>query len=199
MRSKDAEVMVVTQDRKRAVLARESSLTVLDLASGIVRHTLIGHSARVTALVATPDGTEVISGSEDHTIKVWNLASGTERYTLVGHSGSVTALVVTPDAKYVVSASRDKTLKVWDLTSGLILDSYAGDVAMLSCALAPGNETVIAEDQIGGVHILRLLGPTDRLACEDLDVLMQSVSASSGDFRITAASRDRSTRTHRLV
>jgi WD40 repeat protein len=67
--------------------------------------TLTGHSSYVKAVAITPDGKQVVSASDDSTLKVWDLHSGAERFTLRGHSDSVEAVVITPDGKQVVSAS----------------------------------------------------------------------------------------------
>jgi WD40 repeat protein len=43
------------------------------------RHVLQGHTKRVKSLALTPDGTTLVSGSDDKTIKVWDLKSLRER------------------------------------------------------------------------------------------------------------------------
>ena len=37
-----------------------------------------GHTSWVRSVAVTPDGTRVVSGSEDGSVQVWDLASGTE-------------------------------------------------------------------------------------------------------------------------
>ena len=96
-----------------------------------------------------------VSASADHTLKVWDLATGRDRRTLTGHTELVTALAVTPDGKHAVSASADHTLKVWELASGEVV-TFTADARLLSCAVAPDNVTVVAGDNSGSVHFLRL-------------------------------------------
>ena len=43
--------------------------------SALIR-TLEGHTSSVCSIAITPDGTKIVSGSGDNTIKVWDLASG---------------------------------------------------------------------------------------------------------------------------
>ena len=45
-----------------------------------------GHSSCVRSLVISADGTKVISGSNDKTIKIWDAASGDVMQTLSGES-----------------------------------------------------------------------------------------------------------------
>jgi WD40 repeat protein/cytochrome c-type biogenesis protein CcmH/NrfG len=75
--------------------------------------TLRGHSARVRSAAFSPDGSRVVTGSNDHTAKVWEVASGEELQTLRGHSKWVNSAAFSPDGSYVVTGSRDHTAKVW--------------------------------------------------------------------------------------
>ncbi len=118
--------------------------------------TLAGHSDSVFAVAATPDGKHAVSASDDDTLKVWDLESGREVRTLAGHSDSVFAVAVAPDGKRVVSASHDQTLKVWDLESGMLLTSFAAEGPVNCCAVAPCGTSVVAGDDAGQIHILRL-------------------------------------------
>ncbi|MEE0961644.1 MAG: hypothetical protein U0L54_03740, partial [Bacteroidales bacterium] len=51
--------------------------------------TLEGHSFYVTSVAYSPDGTKIISGSHDKTIKIWNANTGQCLQTLKGHSDIV--------------------------------------------------------------------------------------------------------------
>ena len=45
-----------------------------------------GHSGYVNSVAISADGTKVISGSDDKTIKIWDAASGNVMQTLSGES-----------------------------------------------------------------------------------------------------------------
>jgi WD40 repeat protein len=77
---------------------------------------------------------------------------------LDGHTNSVWAVAVTPDGCRAVSGSDDGTLRVWDLESGEEITSFTGEGRVLSCAFAPDGKTIIAGDESGHVHFLRLEG-----------------------------------------
>ena len=61
----------------------------------------------------SPDGTKVVSGSEDKTVRILDAVTGECEQTLEGHSDGVTSASFSPDGLKVVSASTDKTVRVW--------------------------------------------------------------------------------------
>ncbi len=113
-------------------------------------------------MAATPDGKWVISASSDKTLKVWNLETGEELFSLTGHPFFITSVAVTPDGKRVISASYDQTLKVWGLESREVITSFSGDGGLRCCAVAPDGVTIVAGEDSGRVHFLRLEGVARR-------------------------------------
>ena len=112
--------------------AGDSTIFIWDLATGgsaagqrkqragaPVGKPLTGHVRGVTSVAITPDGSRIVSGSLDATIRIWDLAKGTPvGEPLTGHAGEVTAVAVTPDGRRIVSGSLDATIRIWDLANG---------------------------------------------------------------------------------
>jgi len=153
--------VAITPDGKTAVLALNKTLKVLDIESDRVLKTLDGHSSVVLAVAIAPDGKTAISASYDKTLKIWDTETGSELKTLTGHSNSVYAVAIAPDGKTAISASWDKTLKIWDLLTGKEVASFSGEHEFNCCAIAPDGVTVVAGDNSGRVHFLRLEGMGD--------------------------------------
>ena len=88
--------------------------------------TLLGHESWIYSLAFSPDGTRIVSGSTDNTIKIWDAESGNELRTLKGHEGWVGAVAFSPDGKRIVSGSQDNTIKIWDANNGKELMTLHG-------------------------------------------------------------------------
>ena len=79
--------------------------------------TLRGHSDFVWTCAFSPDGSTVLSGSRDNTLKLWDARSGKEKCTLRGHSDMVLACAFSPDGSTVLSGCFDGSLKLWENVS----------------------------------------------------------------------------------
>jgi WD40 repeat protein len=50
---------------------------------------LEGHTGWVSSVAFSSDGSRVVSGSGDHTVRIWYAVSGAVQHTLQGHTGEV--------------------------------------------------------------------------------------------------------------
>ena len=93
----------------------------------------IGHGSGATCCVWSPNGSAVLTGSNDGRLKVWDAASGRELLTLTGHSGYVNCCAWSPDGARLLSGSYDRTLKLWDAVSGKELLTLKGHSDSVDC------------------------------------------------------------------
>ncbi|MBQ2387231.1 MAG: hypothetical protein II300_08135, partial [Bacteroidales bacterium] len=73
------------------------------------------HSDFVNSVAYSPDGTKIISGSDDGTIKIWDANTGKYLKTLEGHSDWVNSVAYSPDGTKIISGSDDGTIKIWGI------------------------------------------------------------------------------------
>lgn len=123
---------------------------------------------------------DVISGSDDKTLKVWGVGTGVCKRTLEGHSAAVTAVCALPvldngdGIVRVVSASDDTTLKIWNVDTGVCERTIEGHpVGVRSvniCAVCHHGVQLISG---GKDYAIRIWNATDG-ECE------QTLSCDSG-------------------
>lgn len=116
-----------------------------DAATASVLKTMAGHQAGTLVRDAafSPDGTMLITGSDDTTAKLWEAATGREIRTLKGHTAAIRSVDFSPDGKQVLTGSFDKTLKVWDVESGNELLSIMPGGAVYSVAFSPDGKQIL--------------------------------------------------------
>jgi WD40 repeat protein len=97
----------------------------------------LGHSAKVNNLLFTPDGTKIISVSEDKTIRIWNPDNGemTKKFESQigdGSEGVLYASAISPDGKllavagYPVSSEKENYIVIIDLEKGVQVSTAVG-------------------------------------------------------------------------
>jgi WD40 repeat protein len=106
----------------------------------------------------TADGKTVISGADDKTIKIWDVGTATEKFTLTGYSSWVNAVAIAPDGKTVISGSDDNTIKIWDVPTGATIATFTGENRITCCTVAADGVTIVAGEESGRLHFLRLQG-----------------------------------------
>ena len=74
------------------------------------------HRGSVGRLATTKSG-EIVTASDDGTIRVWDPATQQQRLNLQ-HSYWVRDIAVSPDGSHLVSSALDDTVRLWDLASG---------------------------------------------------------------------------------
>ena len=93
---------------------------------GEVVRTILAHDGWVRDLIATPDGSKLISVGDDMFVKVWDTDTGKLLHKLEGHAvltpqGHVTALyalAISPDGQFIASGDRIGDVRVWSLADG---------------------------------------------------------------------------------
>ena len=105
------------------------NIIILDVITGIPKSVLSGHTEHVRSLVFSLDGTFLVSGSEDKTIKLWDVQTGGVVKTFCGHTDGVRSTCISSDCITVVSGSWDHTIRLWDTQTGLCNYIICGSIA----------------------------------------------------------------------
>jgi WD40 repeat protein len=110
-----AEAVAFSPDRKWIAAGYEGgAIKIWDLTTGKCRLTLTRHTAAISNILISPDGTTFLSCSTDATIKLWDAKSGEMLTTLSDPSRSVNCLARISDTTFL-AGTFDGNVRRWDL------------------------------------------------------------------------------------
>ena len=135
----------------------------------------LAHGGAVYAAVMNSDGTMLVTGGADRTVRIWNAATGQQRFSMSGHTAPVHAVAMSPDGSLIVSSAADKTVRLWDATGGRQLKQLATfPSTMYAVAFHPLGKLVAVAGSDRKVHLIDVLsgsvartmeGHTDYVHC----------------------------------
>ena len=101
-----------------AVGSESGDIIILNAITGSQTAVLSGHTDEVNSLTFSSDGTSLVSGSDDCTVKLWDLQTGGVVKTFSGHNGLVRSVSISVDCTRIASGSNDNTIRLWDIQTG---------------------------------------------------------------------------------
>jgi WD40 repeat protein/serine/threonine protein kinase len=176
---RDATAVGVFQE----IRAAESQVAVLDR-----------HTDWVFSAAYSPDGTHIVSASQDKTARIWDADTGATLAVLAGHGAKMRSAAYSPDGTRVVTASKDRTARIWDAATGKPLAVLSHPDAVYSAAFSPDGRRIVTSsrdkiariwDTASGAQLLELTGHRD---------IAGSASYSPDGTRIVTSSYDRTAR-----
>ncbi|MDY6901840.1 MAG: WD40 repeat domain-containing protein, partial [Cyanobacteriota bacterium] len=142
--SQDAKTLVTGSYRKIKVwsVSTDEQISCINVE---LRHCLTSHSHIVSSLALSKDGTILVSGSKDKTIKIWHLKTGELLRTLKGHKDGVHTIAISQDEQVIASGSADNTIKLWHLETGELLSTFSGhNNTVTGLAFANQDNTLVS-------------------------------------------------------
>lgn len=113
-----------------------------------------GHGRSITAALFTTDGSCVITGAHDHSVRIWEASTGKLLHYCRGHDDSITALALHPGGALLASASRDHTVRCWDIRSGQLIQLFAGHSGIvLAAAFSPDGKFLLTTSEDSTLRI----------------------------------------------
>ena len=77
------------------------------------------HSLRIASVAFSPDGTKIVTGSDDRTLRLWDARTGDPiGAPMTGQEGPIWSVAFSPDGTRIVSVSKVGFIAYWDAKTG---------------------------------------------------------------------------------
>jgi WD40 repeat protein len=176
-------------------LSEDRSARLWNIVDGAFVRSLAGHTRSVDRIVASADGSILLSASIDTTARVWDTKTGACLAELTGHEGPVLAAAISPDGSAVVTGSMNTPARIWDARTGALrvtlpLHDKGANAAAFS---ADGKLVAIAAID-GPVSVWDAATGAEKRKLAGHDKKVSSVAFSSDGEKLATASWDGSAR-----
>ncbi|MBS1538637.1 MAG: choice-of-anchor D domain-containing protein [Bacteroidetes bacterium] len=142
---------------------------------------LSGHTDWLLGADLSPNGTDAVTASEDHTAIIWDVLTGKQKFKLTAHKAIVGAAVYSPDGTQILTVSRDQSGILWDAATATPIRSLLGSpIELATCTFSKDGTLAITGDYKGVIRIwnvstgaqLRVLSSSDdstKISSLDID------------------------------
>jgi len=153
---------------------------------------IMEHDDRVWDVVFSPDGSKIVSGSSDKTVKLWDAETGKILKSFEGHLNSVRDVDFSPDGSKVVSVSRDRTIKFWNVENGKMLNSIVigNNIAAWCVTFSPDGKKIVSGNSDNSVKVWDVRSGKLLKTVVGHKNSVRSVAVSPDGTKIISGSRD---------
>ncbi|PPQ86834.1 hypothetical protein CVT25_012554, partial [Psilocybe cyanescens] len=137
------------------------------------------------------DGSRIVSGSSDNSVRAWDALTGDEKLVLNGHTDLVYSVAFSSDGSHIVSGSSDESVRVWDALTGdekLVLNGHTNLVN--SVAFSSDGSRIISGSSDKSVRVWDILTGDEKLFMNNHTSEVKSVSFPIDSSCIVSGSTD---------
>lgn len=152
--------------------------------------TIYGHNV-FRSISCSPDGQQVISGSDDGSIKIWDGTTGVLLYTLCNNQCGVNCVIYSPNGKKIIAALKDGTIQVWDNMSYILQYSIISHTDWITSIAykfdnkhivsSSGDGTIKIWDIESGIAVKKFRGYTGNITSVAFDKNNSFIAVAFGD------------------
>jgi WD40 repeat-containing protein SMU1 len=141
------------------------------------------HTKGVSSIEFAKDGTQLLSASQDNTVRIHGLKSGRTLKEFRGHTSFVTAAIYSDDGQQIISGSSDGAVKIWDMKTTECLRTFTPNPGQTPVSVLGVSRLPKHPDRL----IVATRSPTLRVMSTNGQVI-QTYSLTSGDVVAYTAS-----------
>jgi tetratricopeptide (TPR) repeat protein len=139
------------------------------------------HGAPVRSVAFSPDGTQILTTSNDGLARLWDAESTEPIGTAMFYSGSIGEAVYSPDGKYVLTGGANGVVQLWHATDGQQVErsllSWHDDAVTALCFSSDGGQFAVGfasgRCQLCSTEPFMRLGPPQILRSPAIAVLFE--------------------------
>ncbi|MGF1524181.1 MAG: NB-ARC domain-containing protein [Leptolyngbyaceae cyanobacterium] len=122
---------------------RDKTIKFWDTSTGECLQTLSGHDDGVWLMQFNPDGSRLISVSEDSrcTLKLWDTHAGRCLRTLSSYINWITSVTFSPNGQWLASGGYDQQVRIWNVSTGAYERTLSGHSNIVSALAFVASET----------------------------------------------------------
>ena len=107
----------------------------------MARLPLTGHTAPVKSLAISRDGSRLLSGSEDLTVRLWETFTGRELLCLILKYQVSSVIFSRDEARVAVGGGWENLIRLYELAQGTCLTSWSGHKSLVTGAGLAGRRS----------------------------------------------------------
>lgn len=122
------------------------ALKIWDISDGTAIHSFSGHVATITTVAFSLDGSQIISGSGDNTIRFWDIASQQQAKVMRGHKKPIISVVpFSGNAEKLISVDMTGVMLVSVIGEPHLMHSFSGHQnSVTSVDVSQDSRTIIS-------------------------------------------------------
>lgn len=151
---------------------------------------LKGHDGWIGSAEWSPDGTRLVTTSEDGTARIWNTATWEEEIVLLGHDGEVFTAFWSPDGTRIATAGNDGNAIIWDAATGMILQTLSHSDRITEANWSPNGTAIVTGSYDGTAKVWNAITGELQLILEGHEDFVEVAKWSPDGTLLATASGD---------
>ncbi|WP_224244986.1 serine/threonine-protein kinase [Hyalangium gracile] len=154
---------------------------------------LKGHTHAINHIELSPDGRELVTASDDKTIRLWDARSGQDRVVMT-FDDEVWRSSFSHDGRYVAAGGKQGLVKVWERSTGTIREFAGHKLPVIFTAFTPDGRYLLSAGYDGKLLRWDLATGTSFLLGSHEGGVLDLRLMQGGRYLVSAGMKDRSVR-----